>query len=342
MTTAVLEVKDLRVEFLTEDGWLTAVDGLSYTLGTGETLGIVGESGSGKSVTNLAVMGLLPKDQSRTGGQVLFEGRDLLRAPEAVLRRIRGNRISMIFQDPMTSLNPFLKVSVQLGEVLTLHRKLPSREVDRLCIEMLERVGIPDASNRYTQYPHQYSGGMRQRVMIAMMLLNRPAILIADEPTTALDVTIQAQVLDLLRDLQSELQTAITLITHDLGVVAGMAKHVIVMYAGRAMESGTVDEILKRPAHPYTLGLLRSLPRLDEGGRGRLQSIPGRPPDLHARPTGCPFAPRCAFAVEECRRKFPPRTELSPTHVVHCFETEVVQAQVVRGEHLQPVQEVRG
>ncbi len=331
----VLSVRDLVVEFRTESGYVTAVDGLSYDLRRGETLGIVGESGSGKSVTNLAVMRLLPTPPARiTSGQILFHGQDLLKATDKEMRRIRGNRISMIFQDPMSSLNPFLRISTQMAEVLQIHQKVPKKEATERIIEMLDRVGIPDARARYNQYPHQFSGGMRQRVMIAMMLLNSPEMLIADEPTTALDVTIQAQILDLLKDLQRDFQTAITLITHDLGVVAGMADHVLVMYSGKTMESAPVGELFARPSHPYTLGLLRSIPRLDETEHDRLYSIPGRPPDLDKRPKGCPFSPRCQFARDICRQEFPPVSEPAPGHRVYCWATDEVQALVASGKHL--------
>ncbi|MDP6946512.1 MAG: ABC transporter ATP-binding protein [Myxococcota bacterium] len=259
----LLSVRDLVVQFKTEDGWMTAVDGLSYDLKRGETLGIVGESGSGKSVTNLAVMGLLPMPPARVPqGKVLLNGEDLLGFDAKRMRKIRGNKVSMIFQDPMTSLNPFLRVSTQLAEMLEIHKGLRGKEATDQVVAMLERVGIPDARARATQYPHQFSGGMRQRVMIAMMLLNQPQLLIADEPTTALDVTIQAQILDLLRDLQRDHGTAITLITHDLGVVAGMADHVVVMNRSKVVETGDVDTIFHDPKEPYTQGLLSAVPQL--------------------------------------------------------------------------------
>jgi len=331
----ILSVKDLVVQFKTEDGWMTAVDGLSYDLRQGETLGIVGESGSGKSVTNLAVMGLLPFPQARVPrGEVLLHGEDLLGFDARGMRQIRGNKISMIFQDPMSSLNPFLKVSTQLAEMLEIHKGLRGKEAFEQVVQMLERVGIPDARARATEYPHQFSGGMRQRVMIAMMLLNQPELLIADEPTTALDVTIQAQILDLLRDLQRDHGTAITLITHDLGVVAGLADHVLVMYSGKTMEAGPTEALFARPAHPYTLGLLRSLPRVDATEHARLYSIPGRPPDLNARPPGCPFAPRCTFVRDVCHDTFPEEVEIGPGHRSACHATEEVQALVASGGHL--------
>jgi oligopeptide transport system ATP-binding protein len=323
----LLAVEDLTVRFETEHGVLTAVDGLSYRLHRGQTLGIVGESGSGKSVTNLAVMGLLPTPPARIdGGRILFDGEDLLSAPAARLRGLRGNRISMIFQDPMSSLNPFLRISTQLVEVLRHHQGLDRKTAHAQALSMLERVGIPDPGRRIRDYPHQFSGGMRQRVMIAMMLLNSPELLIADEPTTALDVTIQAQILDLLRALQAEFGTAITLITHDLGVVAGMADHVLVMYAGRVMERAPVDALFARPAHPYTVGLIQSLPRLDRPTSSRLQTIAGRPPDLHERLSGCPFAPRCALARDLCHEAPPEARQVGPDHEVFCVAHEEVRA----------------
>ena len=331
----ILSVRDLVVQFKTQDGWLTAVDGLSYDLHRGKTLGIVGESGSGKSVTNLAVMRLLPEPPARiAGGKILFHGEDLLTLAPEEMRRIRGNKISMIFQDPMSSLNPFLRISTQLAEILEIHKGMSARAAAPEVIAMLERVGIPDAEARYRYYPHQFSGGMRQRVMIAMMLLNTPELLIADEPTTALDVTIQAQILDLLKHLQATFQMAITLITHDLGVVAGMADDVLVMYAGKTMESGPTGSLFKRPSHPYTLGLLKSLPRVDEVEHERLYSIPGRPPDLNERTRGCPFAPRCTFARDVCRTEFPEEVSIEPGHRVYCHATEEVQALVASGRHL--------
>ena len=331
----VLSVRDLVVQFKTEAGYVSAVDGLSYDLARGKTLGIVGESGSGKSVTNLAVMRLLPVPPARIPrGEILFQNKDLLKLSATEMRRIRGNKIAMIFQDPMSSLNPFLKVSAQLVEVLHLHQKISKSDARARAIEMLKRVGIPGAEKRFNEYPHQFSGGMRQRVMIAMMLLNEPELLIADEPTTALDVTIQAQILDLLRDLQRDFQTAITLITHDLGVVAGMSDDILVMYSGKIMEAAAAEDLFERPAHPYTLGLMRSIPRLDQKGK-RLYSIPGRPPDLDARPPGCPFAPRCSFVRDVCRTSFPEKTDLGGGHQVSCYAHEEVQELVATGRHLE-------
>jgi oligopeptide transport system ATP-binding protein len=304
---ALLEVKNLQVQFHTDDGVVRAVDGISYQLEKGETLGIVGESGSGKSASSLAILGLLPTPPARiTAGSVLFKGQDLLQMNERQKSKIRGNRIAMIFQDPMTSLNPFLTVAQQLMEVTELHMGLSRKQALHHAIEMLERVGIPAASRRVFDYPHQFSGGMRQRVMIAMALSCKPDVLIADEPTTALDVTIQAQILDLMRDLQRTEGAAILLITHDLGVVAGMCHRVNVMYAGKFVEEASVDELFARPRHPYTLGLLSSIARLDEATAERLTPIPGQPPDVAHLPPGCAFRPRCTFSVEECALRYPP------------------------------------
>ncbi|TNF38192.1 MAG: ABC transporter ATP-binding protein [Deltaproteobacteria bacterium] len=332
--TTLLSIRDLRVAFKTDDGDVTAVDGIDYELAAGETLGIVGESGSGKSVTNLALMRLLPPPPaSRVTGEILFDGVDLLKASARTLREIRGGRIAMIFQDPMTSLNPFLRVGTQLVEMLRVHDpKMKRKEARARALAMLERVGIPAAARRFRQYPHEFSGGMRQRVMIAMMLLNDPELLIADEPTTALDVTIQAQILDLLRDLQAERKMAIALITHDLGVVAGMASHILVMYSGKVMEESSSRELFETPSHPYTIGLMRSIPRPDLPEGRRLFSIPGRPPDLDRRPPGCPFAPRCSFARDLCHREHPPETRLSATHRVFCWAVDDVRAAVAAGQ----------
>jgi len=322
----LLEVKDLVVQFKTDNGWVNAVDGLSYTLRRGETLGVVGESGSGKSVTNLAVMRLIPTPPGRIrAGTIRFKGEDIVTASDARMRKLRGNQIAMIFQDPMTSLNPYLKISAQLVEVVRLHQGKSKAEARQLAVQMLERVGIPGAAQRMDDYPHQFSGGMRQRVMIAMMLLNKPEVLIADEPTTALDVTIQAQILDLIKDLQGELGMAVTLITHDLGVVAGMADRVIVMYAGLVMEQADAADLYRDPSHPYTIGLLDSIPRVDRPSE-RLYSIPGRPPELSGRSEGCPFAPRCAFAQAVCRTTLPPLIAVTPGHLSRCHFIAEVRA----------------
>ncbi|MBX7168152.1 MAG: ABC transporter ATP-binding protein [Pirellulales bacterium] len=296
----LLEVENLQVEFQTDDGQVRAVDGVSFAIEPGETLGIVGESGSGKSVTNLALLGLIPQPPGRVQGAARFQGRDLLSLAPRELAAVRGRRIAMVFQDPMTSLNPFLSVADQLTEITERHLGHSRRQALAHAIEMLERVGIPAASTRVHDYPHQFSGGMRQRVMIAMALACGPDLLIADEPTTALDVTIQAQILELMKALQQERGTAIILITHDLGVIANVCQRVNVMYAGRFVEEASVDELFTRPRHPYTLGLLNSVPRLDQLGRDDLQPIVGQPPDLAHLPAGCAFRPRCPFAIETC------------------------------------------
>ena len=307
----LLTVNDLSVEF-SGRRIVRAVRGLSYRIGPGESLGLVGESGSGKSVSALAVLGLLPRRIGRvTGGSVVFEGRELVGLREDSLRRVRGERIAMIFQDPLSSLNPVLTIGRQITEALETHRGMGRSQARRRSVELLEMVGIPDARGRVDNYPHQFSGGMRQRAMIAMALACEPALLIADEPTTALDVTIQAQVLDLLARLRRELGMAILLITHDLGVVAGFTDRLAVMYAGRVVEAGTTQEVLADPGHPYTIGLLRSLPRLDRPRQLELTPIPGSPPDLASELSGCPFAPRCAWRLPECWSTDP---GLSPVH----------------------------
>jgi oligopeptide transport system ATP-binding protein len=297
----LLEVRDLVVRFRTADGTIHAVNGVSFELEAGERLGLVGESGCGKSVTNLALIRLLPRPAGRIeGGSVRFEGRDLLALREDEVRDIRGRDIAMIFQDPMTSLNPVLTIEEQLVETLLAHRPMGTDEARRRAIELLRMVGIPNPEARLRNFPHQFSGGMRQRVMIAMALALEPKILIADEPTTALDVTIQAQVLELLRRLTEEHRTALILITHDLGVVAGMTDRVAVMYAGFVVETATTAELFARPAHPYTVGLLHSIPRVDERDGEELIPIEGRPPDMRELPVGCPFAPRCAWRLAVC------------------------------------------
>jgi len=318
----LLAVRDLAVTFGSGERTVHAVNGISYELAGGETLGVVGESGCGKSVSSLALMRLLPKPAARiTSGEVIFEGEDVLSLSEEAVREMRGNRMAMIFQDPMTSLNPVLSVERQLTEVLETHRKLKRRGAIARAIELLELVGIPAASRRLNDFPHQFSGGMRQRVMIAMALACDPQLLIADEPTTALDVTIQAQILELMRGAVSEFRTALILITHDLGVVAGMAQRINVMYAGHIVERAETDELYGRPRHPYTVGLLRSIPRLDEQ-RGELVPIQGQPPDLSRDIVGCPFAPRCFNAQERCRVEMPP-IEQAPRaaegHQVACW-----------------------
>ncbi len=320
----LLSVKDLRTYFETEDGTVKAVDGISFELKQGETLGIVGESGSGKSVANLSLMRLIPDPPGKImSGSIMFDGRDLRKLTAREIREIRGKRIAMIFQDPMTSLNPFMRVSRQLMEVTQLHLGHTKKQAREHAIRMLEHVGIPDARERVDSYPHEFSGGMRQRVMIAMALSCEPELLIADEPTTALDVTIQAQILELVKLLKAETGASVILITHDLGVVAGMADHIIVMYAGKIFEQGATAEVFERPANPYTRGLLRSVPDpTDE--QGSLYQIPGLPPDLAHLPPGCPFAPRCERAEDICRREFPPYVQLTPEHYSLChFAGEV-------------------
>jgi oligopeptide transport system ATP-binding protein len=318
-----LSVRDLRVAFGRGERTVHAVNGISYDVHAGETVGIVGESGCGKSVSSLAIMRLLPKPGARVlGGSVLFEGEDLFSLSDEEMRRMRGEQLAMIFQDPMTSLNPVLTVERQLTEVLETHRKLKRRGAIDRAVELMELVGIPAARRRLNDYPHQFSGGMRQRVMIAMALACEPELLIADEPTTALDVTIQAQILDLMRSAVTELGTALILITHDLGVVAGMTQRINVMYAGHIVERAETGELYGRPRHPYTVGLLRSIPRLDEQGRGELVPIEGQPPDLSREIVGCPFANRCFNVQDRCRAEMPP-LEQAPSaadgHLVACW-----------------------
>jgi oligopeptide transport system ATP-binding protein len=315
----LLSVKDLEVTFSTDDGIVRAVNGLSFDIEPGKTLGIVGESGSGKSVTALSIMRLISMPPGRIEkGEVLFNGQDLLKLGEQQMRHIRGNKIAMIFQDPMTSLNPVLTVGDQIMETIMLHQHKSRSEAYKRAIEMLELVRIPEPQKRIRSYPHQFSGGMRQRVMIAMALSCDPELLIADEPTTALDVTIQAQILDLMNDLQKRLNSAIIMITHDLGVVAEVCEKVLVMYAGNMVEYGTADQIFSDPKHPYTLGLLDSLPRLDEGGNRRLVPIEGQPPNLLRLPAGCAFAPRCPYALPDHAVIPPPIIDFGGDHVARC------------------------
>ncbi|ADN01252.1 ABC transporter ATP-binding protein [Spirochaeta thermophila] len=320
MSDTVLQVEDLRTYFRTDDGVVKAVDGVSFSVRAGEIVGIVGESGCGKSVTSLSVMRLVPSPPGKiVGGRILFQGKDLLELPEKEMRGIRGKDISMIFQDPMTSLNPFLRISTQMIETIRLHQGLEAKAAREKAVEMLSLVGIPSPHKRIDAYPHQFSGGMRQRVMIAMALSCNPKILIADEPTTALDVTIQAQILDLMKDLAHRFGTSVILITHDLGVVAGMCNRVHVMYAGRIVEEAPVDRLFASAAHPYTSALINSVPRLDKPRGRRLFSIPGQPPNLIDLPECCPFYPRCPKAMDVCKRAYPPETVLEDGHTVKCW-----------------------
>ena len=316
----LLSVRDLKTYFRTEDGLVKAVDGVSFDLKKGETLGIVGESGSGKSVTNLSIVRLVPRPPGEiAGGEVIFEGRDLLTLPEKELRAIRGGQIAMIFQDPMTSLNPFLRVSAQLMEMTRLHLGYTKKQAYEHAISMLELVGIPDARSRVNDYPHQFSGGMRQRVMIAMALSCKPRLLIADEPTTALDVTIQAQILELIKQMKAETGTSVILITHDLGLVAGMTDHVVVMYAGHIFESAPTEVLFRNPQNPYTRALLRSVPD-PTAEQAELFQIPGLPPDLSRLPANrCPFADRCPEVIDKCREAFPPYHEIEEDHWTLCW-----------------------
>ena len=318
--TALLQVEDLRVQFHTEDGIVRAVDGVSFDVRPGETLGIVGESGSGKSVTNLALLGLIPQPPGKiVSGTANYQGQDLLRMSERELSSIRGNRIAMIFQDPMTSLNPFLTIEEQLTEVTKLHLKHDHATALKRAVDMLGRVGIPSPDKRISAYPHQFSGGMRQRVMIAMALLCEPDLLIADEPTTAIDVTIQAQILDLLKELQREKGTAIIMITHSMGVIANICDRVQVMYAGKIVEQADAGPLFANPRHPYTLGLLESIPRLDEHQGDELTPIEGQPPDLTELPSGCAFHPRCRWRVDQCLQEEPPLMESKNGGRSACF-----------------------
>jgi peptide/nickel transport system ATP-binding protein len=329
MAAPLLRVERLQVHFATPGGVVRAVDGVSFDVAAGETLAIVGESGCGKSVTSMSVLRLIPEPPGRVRGRILYEGRDLLALPEREMRRLRGDRISMIFQEPMSSLNPVLTVGRQIGETLRLHQGLDRRAAEERASAMLEAVGIPEPGRRVREYPHQLSGGMRQRVMIAMALACNPSLLIADEPTTALDVTVQAQILDLMRDLKRRLGSAIVLITHDLGVVAEVAERVVVMYAGRKVEEAPVEAIFADPQHPYTRGLLGAVPKLgsslgsslEAGGglrRGKLAEIPGQVPSLKGRIEGCAFAGRCLSATDLCRRTAPACEEKRPGHFAAC------------------------
>ena len=321
MAQTLLEVQDLRTVFATKDGNVKAVDGVSFHLDAGETLGIVGESGCGKSVTAMSIMGL-QRPGRIVGGKVLFKGNDLTKASEAEMREVRGQQIAMIFQDPMTSLNPVFKAGWQVAEPLRLHRGVDFAKALAGAVAMLGRVGIPSPAERAKNYPHQFSGGMRQRAMIAMGLTTTPQVLIADEPTTALDVTIQAQILDLLRTVNREFGTATILITHNLGVVAGMCERVMVMYAGKVVESGPTLDVFAHPKHPYTWSLLRSIPRLDAERHEPLKPIEGLPPNLIDLPPGCAFQPRCPFRIERCSRDTPALNRVGETQLAACWVTQ--------------------
>jgi len=330
MTEPLLEVEDLRVHFETDDGLVKAVDGISYTVDRGETLGIVGESGSGKSVSSLTVMGLTRARNARISGTVRFDGRDLLNASDDEIRAIRGDDVAMIFQDPLSSLHPFYKVGKQIAEAVRAHREVSKAQAWDRAVEMLGLVGIPEPRRRAEAYPHEFSGGMRQRAMIAMALANDPKLLIADEPTTALDVTVQAQILELIERLQSEFDTAVVVITHDLGVVAEMADEIAVMYAGRIVEKAKADTIFAAPEHPYTWGLLSSIPRLDTPRGEELVPISGRPPSLINLPGGCSFHPRCPYVREAHKRVDPTLDEVpgDPNHHVACLLAPEVRRQL--------------
>jgi len=319
----LIKVEDLRTYFYTEDGVVPAVDGVSFSIESGKTLGLVGESGCGKSVTSLSIMRLIPPPGRIVGGKILFDGINLLDLPESEMRRIRGNKISMIFQEPMTSLNPVFTVGSQIAEAIQLHQGLDKNSAMERAVEMMRLVGIPSPELRVKDYPHQLSGGMRQRVMIAMALACNPRLLIADEPTTALDVTIQAQILELIKELREKLGMSVLLITHNLGVVAETADNVAVMYAGRIVEYGTVRDIFKSPLHPYTWGLLQAIPRLDTD-RERLLTIEGTVPDMLSLPSGCKFAPRCMFVQSRCEDSEPSLEEITPGHFSRCWRSREI------------------
>jgi len=317
----ILEVKDLRVSFHTYAGEVQSVRGVSFELNKGETLAVVGESGCGKTITSKSIMGLIPMPpgEIKEGSEILFDGKDVVKMSKKELRELRGAEISMIFQDPMTSLNPTMTVGKQIAESLIIHRGMNKKEALEEAIKMLKLVGLPNAEKRSKQYPHEFSGGMRQRAMIAIALACNPEILIADEPTTALDVTIQAQIMELIADLQKKLGTAVILVTHDLGVVADVAHKIQVMYAGQIIERGTKDEIFYNPKHPYTWALLQSVPRLDTKNKDKLYSLGGTPPDLIKPPVGCPFADRCEYCMEICKEMMPDTNVVTDTHQVSCW-----------------------
>jgi len=328
--TSVLEVRGLKTYFYTSQGVVKAVDGVSYSVSEGETVALVGESGCGKTVSALSVMRLVAAPAGRiVDGQILFKGQDLLKLDEESMRRHRGREIAMVFQEPMTSLNPVLSIGRQLTEGLEIHLGMTARQALRRSVELLAMVGIPDSERRLAQYPHQFSGGMRQRMMIAMALSCGPSLIMADEPTTALDVTIQAQILELIKDLSRRLGVALVIITHNLGVVARYADRVNVMYAGKMIEQGTAREVYASPRHPYTLGLLRSVPRLDEPRKSKLVPIDGQPPDLTRLPAGCAFAPRCVYKIDRCTREVPPLEPVGATgHLSACWVADKLEAEV--------------
>jgi len=319
LTEDLLQVSNLKTHFITKAGTVKAVDGVSFNVKKGQTLGIVGESGSGKTITVMSIMRLIPQPPGKiVAGEVVFQGEDLLKKTEKEMRKIRGNEISMIFQDPMTSLNPVMTVGQQIMEAVLFHQRVTKKVAKQKALEVLIKVGIPEPEQRLAEYPHQFSGGMQQRVMIAMALACSPKLLIADEPTTALDVTIQAQILELMNELQQDFNTSVIMITHDLGVVAEVCEEVLVMYAGKPVEKTSVDKLFESPKHPYTLGLLRSLPKLGEAQKERLIPIEGNPPDLHCLPPGCNFAERCDKKSETCLLDKPKFREIEPGHWVSC------------------------
>ena len=332
MNDPILQINHLITEFETDEGRVRAVDDVSFSVNAGETLGIVGESGCGKSVTAQSIMRLLPQPMGQiVGGEILFQGHDLVTVPLEQMHKIRGARIGMVFQEPMTALNPVHTVGRQLAEVMLLHKKITKQEALRLSVEMLDKVGIPSPDIRMGEYPHQLSGGMRQRVVIAMALACQPQLLIADEPTTALDVTIQAQILELIAELQRDMGMAVILITHDLGVIAETSKNVVVMYAGKVAEKGTVTDVFDKPSHPYTRGLLASIPRLDTPPKAKLAIIPGMVPGLLDLPKGCGFENRCAFRRDDCVLVQPPMESISDSHQLACLHWRELPAHVSRG-----------
>jgi len=347
----LLQVEDLHTQFFTRRGVVRAVDGVSLHIDAGETLGVVGESGCGKTMTALSVLRLVPDPGRITSGRILFRGRDVTKMTDDEIRDFRGNDVAMIFQDPMTSLNPVTKIGSQIEEAMTAHKRFSPQEAGVRVIQLLKRVRVPAAERRVSDYPHQFSGGMRQRAMIAMGLANEPSLLIADEPTTALDVTVQAQIIDLLKQLNRELGTAMMLITHNMALVASLCERVVVMYAGRVVEEGPVERIFKSPQHPYTWSLLRSVPRVDELRKDRLVSIKGLPPDLSNAPPGCKFHPRCPFVIDRCKREEPELAEVAPNQVARCWvlmrnvpeeAAEVTKQVVISEEAAKKLQEIPG